>query len=534
MAREPGHRAGLLSMGAQDLAALAEAYDLSDGDVCDLAELLAGQVRKQAESLLAGPGGEKAVASALRTIAKRHGVKQPERPTLAERLVRMSDAGWWRKALRLRLRLVEQHARNRGEVHRRASAYVTGKAMRRHERSARRLAELLASLEAMNLDTGEVMPMDEVVARSQANPVNRRKAMMARIAGIERHALARGDVPLFLTITTPSRMHARYETGARVAAYDGTSPREAHAHLHRTWRLAMRAADRAGLRRCGLRIVEPHHDGCPHWHVLTFTPPSDAEPLLRILRDHALAEAPDEPGAQERRFKAERIDPAKGSAVGYVAKYIAKSIDGEGLDDDTESDTRGADTAKRVVAWSRTWGIRQFQFFGLPPITPCRELHRLDGASLEGASVQAAHAAVKANDYAAFLSACEAYAMAFEVRYLDRPSARYHGEVTSAIHGLLASAADLLAPLSLTTRTEKWVIQPRGGERGDGPAAPTWTRINNCARPDGSTTYETPSGGRIGADARRPKPEAAAPPRPASGGPPKRPARHNQEAEATC
>ena len=47
------------------------------------------------------------------------------------------------------------------------------------------------------------------------------------------------------------------------------------------------------------------------------------------MRRHALRDGPDERGAQARRFTVERIDPAKGSAVGYVAKYVSKSIDGE-------------------------------------------------------------------------------------------------------------------------------------------------------------------------------------------------------------
>lgn len=473
--------------GSPSLSALADAFDLSDHDIEDHADRLAAQVRKLREVWRSGGATELAAAEGLQRIARRHRVKLPTKPAIEAQFNRMTEPSWWRRSLRHRLCFVELQAIRSGAVHRRVSPYVSAKALRRHERNVKRLADLVAGMEAMNLTTGEVLPMDKVVERSQANPANRRMAMMARIRGIEAHAKARGDVAVFLTITTPSRMHARYESGAPVPTYAGTSPRQAHAHLHGVWRRASRAADRQGLVRYGLRTVEPHHDGCPHWHVLMFARPGDVDALLQVFRAHALEDSPNEPGAAERRFVVERIDPAKGGAASYVAKYVAKSIDGEGIDSDTESDGDGRSTAGRVVAWARTWRIRQFQFFGLPPITPNRELYRAapDGIASEG--LRQAHAACKANDYGAFLEACEAYAVQLSTTYRERPSARYMGETTRNVHGLVASAIDLAEPLQLDTRTEQWVIQPRGGERDRDDIAPTWTRINNCARPYEST-----------------------------------------------
>ena len=78
----------------------------------------------------------------------------------------------WRRALRKRIRTVEHHAIRRGAVHRRVSPYVSAKALRRHESDRRRLAALLASLDVMNVGTGEVIPLDDVIAWSQANPAN--------------------------------------------------------------------------------------------------------------------------------------------------------------------------------------------------------------------------------------------------------------------------------------------------------------------------------------------------------------------------
>lgn len=499
-----------------DLAALAAAVDLSEGDIADTADRLAGQVQRLAE-LWQGQGTPEAVAlKTLRSIARRHHVELPAKDGFTQRLNRMSDAGWWRRALRKRLRAVEHHAIRCGAVHRHASPYVSAKALRRHERDRRRLTELLDSLEALNVGTGEVIPLADVIEGSQANPAKRRMATMARIKGVETRAREKGHDAFFLTITTPSCMHARHSTGQANERHDGTGPRQAQAHLHRVWRNAMRCMQRQGLAAYGMRTVEPHHDACPHWHVLLFAAPGDSAAILHTLRAYALADSPNEPGAAEHRFRVERIDPAKGSAAGYVAKYVSKSLDGEGVDTDDETGDTGAGAARRIVAWSRLWGIRQFQFFGLPAITPTRELYRHDGEGLGSAGLIAAHHACQANDYAAYLGACEAHRLGFAVHYEERASTRYADELARAIRGLHASAADLSQPLTLTTRTETWRIQPRQAQHDNAAGTGPWTRFNNCAGSLESSTCAPPTGtpsdpqpaGNDGRRRRRPPPPA--------------------------
>jgi hypothetical protein len=491
-------------MNPAELLALAEGLDLSDGDIADDADRLADQVRQRVGLWQQFNATEEQVFNRLRQFTRSHYVTYDKNHGVTELINRMSSAPWWRRQLRVRFRFVEQAERLRGAVHDKASRYVSPKALRRRDIAARRLAEQMAAMQAVNLDTGQTIGLDELVAASQSNPANRRAAMMVRIKGIEASARAAGHEAIFLTITAPSRMHLRHRTGAPVAGSDGATPRQVHAYLCRLWQNAMRKAAHLGMTAYGLRIVEPHHDGCPHWHVLAFTTPADAAPLAALLRAYALADSPDEPGAAEHRFTVENIDPAKGSAVGYVAKYVSKSIDGQGVDEDRETGATGSDAARGVVTWARLWGIRQFQFFGLPPITPVRELYRHDGQSLGSAGLIEVHRAVKANDYAAVLQGCKEHGVGLGLRFITRPSTRYPGELTKAIHGLVASAADLHTPLELTTRTETWVIEPRPAQAiGDTFGLP-WTRINKSAPLMHSTTYGRPSEAATRAIERRP------------------------------
>lgn len=464
-----------------ELEALVVDVDLTDDALKDAAKKAAASVHRMAAMWQVMSTPEPVVRRILRSLTKRHHITLPNKTELQQIVNRLTDAAWWRRSLRKRFRTVEYSAIQAGAVSAKAGKYVSDKTMNRVIRDKRRVADLLESLVAINQTTGEMLPMNELAEQSLSNPANRRRAMMARIKGIEQHAKTKGQEALFLTVTCPSRMHARHHTGGANDRYDGTGPREAQAYLNRVWRTALRKLMHDGVNLSGLRVVEPHHDGCPHWHVLAFTAPEHSAALIETIRAYALSDSPNEPGALERRFKVERIDPAKGSAVGYVAKYVSKSIDGEGVDFDEETDATGKDAAPRIVAWARTWGIRQFQFFGVPPITPTREMYRLQAIPVQSHGLMTAHAATKANDYGAWLHACDTYELGFKVIYSERKSSRYQGETVQRIHGLTAQSIDLQFPANFTTHADEWRVEPRKVEATNEVVSPTWTRFNNCA-----------------------------------------------------
>lgn len=102
-------------------------------------------------------------------------------------------------------------------------------------------------------------------------------------------------------------------------------------------------------------------------------PEGELAPVRTIIRQYALATDGNETGAEAHRVHEVLIDRTKGSAAGYLAKYISKNVDGEHL----EPTAAGAQNrAQRVRAWASIWGIRQFQQIGNPIVTIWREVRR--------------------------------------------------------------------------------------------------------------------------------------------------------------
>lgn len=328
--------------------------------------------------------------------------KAPEGEQLRGFMERVKCPMWWRRQLRRAVvHKREDEARKRGEVcKRRRQVYVTDDTVsRRAERNGANAA-MLANTEIEDAH-GEIITLAQAVAASTANKAIRRGELMTRIRGCEEWAAAAGMVGIFTTNTTPSRYHPQTMHHGANPKHDGSTPRDAQGWLCKTWARARAALHRAGVGVFGFRVAEPHHDGCPHWHMLLWCEPRHLEQLRETMRRYWLKDAGDEAGAQEHRFKAVNIDPAKGSAVAYVAKYISKNIDDIGVNGHADehageqAELFGA-TASRVEAWAGANQIRQFQAIGQPPVTVWRELRRVDAASVAGASdtLKAAHQAV--------------------------------------------------------------------------------------------------------------------------------------------
>lgn len=305
-------------------------------------------------------------------------------------LQRVITEKWWRRRVRaLKAERVDELARALRLVSARGQTYCSNE-LHRIKRSQRaRNRSILESLEAKN-DAGDVYSLQELADLSPSNPSIRISELMVRARGFENLADGFGHQGVFLTLTAPSAFHPMRQIKKsngellRVVPNEkwiGATVREAQNWMNHKWSLIRSAWARRGIECYGFRVVEPHHDGCPHWHALLFFEKDDAviKEAVRIIKQKMFKEYANEKGAKKHRVKVVMIDKSKGSATGYIAKYIAKNINGSHLEEDLfGNDARSA--SERICDWAAGHRVRQFQQIGGPSVSVWRELRRMDNA----------------------------------------------------------------------------------------------------------------------------------------------------------
>ncbi|WP_273427145.1 replication endonuclease [Marinobacter sp.] len=349
-------------------------------------------------------------AEALSAIAKlldRYGFSLPDGETDKSRIERTKSDRWWRRLLRKEQKQVlDNVAREYGLVSKKRGVYVSDWGLKLHLEQLTRNSSLLDEMVAVN-DQCQEYTLAELAALSVSNPYVRRSELIVRASGFETIARELDHDGVFLTLTTPSKYHPVRASGVANPKYNGSTPKEAQQYLTELWARIRAQLDREEIRIYGFRITEPHHDGTPHWHLMLFVDPGEKSRLVEIMRDYALLEDGDEPGADEARFQEVDIDYERGSATGYIVKYICKNIDGEFQEDGQDAEdwygNLTKNVAPRVRAWASIHGIRQFQQIGGPPVTVWRELRRLEHADDD--TVEAARIAADKSDWAGFVKA---------------------------------------------------------------------------------------------------------------------------------
>lgn len=191
------------------------------------------------------------------------------------RVARLTCPYWWRRRLRKTWGAdAEDSMRRIGLVHRNSAAYVTDWTYRRRTSQRRALRATIESARLIS-DAGEECPLEEAWRGSTANPAIRRIELMTRLRGFQRLAEESGHVARFFTLTAPSAFHVVTTIGGRPAEnprYKGGTARQAQEWFNRMWARIRAKLRREGLLIYGFRIVEPHHDGTPHWHLLLWMP----------------------------------------------------------------------------------------------------------------------------------------------------------------------------------------------------------------------------------------------------------------------
>ncbi len=454
----------------------------------------------------------------------------PKKMPLQGQIARMLDVHWWRRSLRTEtLRTNEAIEHGAGHVRRKRQVYVSDHAVKVKRMRAKANAKTLEGLEVVN-ELGEVFNLGEVAAGSVSNPKLRRAELMTRCRGFEETAQVMGHEAVFITITCPSRFHRFNAQGQPNANWSGATPRDAQNYLNDVWKKIRAAWKRAGFAPYGFRVAEPHHDGCPHWHILLFAPVEHLGWFVprRFVADradygagavglaggYALADSPGEAGAVRHRFTVERIDPERGGATGYIAKYICKNIDGrredgESMGLDFASATLAELAAVRVGTWASVWGIRQFQQIGGPSVTVWREIRRRSNQTKEPLQSRLFEGAREAADQANWMAfwllqggpGVAPRDLKLRPLYDEKEGGKY-GDAIKRVRGITGEGE------KLTTRLHEWKVQREGLALVDateadrlrmrsvlqrafgitsvyeferiGEAERTWTGVNNC------------------------------------------------------
>lgn len=309
---------------------------------------------------------------------------ETDRKLIQSVINRATSVDWWkRKFARLQQQQIEICARHLNLVNKHQGIYASdltvSNFLSRASFSQRMLEETIATNEE-----GYSASLAELSALNVSNPKIRKAELMVRARGFEEYADSAGHSALFITMTTPSKYHRSFsKSGDKNPKWNHSTPQDAQKYLNKVFARIRAQLKRDGINPYGFRVVEPHHDGTPHWHLLLFIPTEFQSRMTEIFTEYCLAEDGDEKGAAENRIQVKTINPEEGTATGYIAKYVSKNIDGEGIDEDSYG-KEAKNSAVRVRAWASCWGIRQFQQIGGIGVTQWRELRRLKTIKQKG------------------------------------------------------------------------------------------------------------------------------------------------------
>ncbi len=288
--------------------------------------------------------------------------------------------------------------------------YVSDFTLAMHKSNKQQLKQFIEAAQA-TCEDGTVLPLKQIAAASLSNPICRRAELMTRVSGFEDWAKHQGHVCRFFTFTAPAKYHATSKK------YNKNTPKQCQEYMVDVFAKGRAKVLREDVHPYGFRVTEPHRDGTPHWHLLLwFKDDYEAWKYEAIMTDYFLREDSTERGAYKNRVKTVYIDMVNGSAVGYIAKYICKNIDGVYQDGKTKFDAKksgGLDSiamSERVLAFASLWSIRQFQQIGGVKVGAWRELRRVrtekDIAKLPD-SIKAMHKAADDGDWEAFIVAAQ-------------------------------------------------------------------------------------------------------------------------------
>lgn len=402
---------------------------------------------------------------------------------------------WVRRMKKEQKRQLEHIAIACGEVQKKVSPYISKSGLADYKTSVKKSWDFLQAMIIENVeDPTEQIELFDIWKKSASNPDIRRKEMMTRLRGIEEWAEVNDQHCLFLTLTAPSMFHAQLESGVQNKKWNGANPRQTHQYLNKVWKQFRALLAKRKIDFHGMRVAEPHHDGTPHWHILFFVNNQHRNTVVELFKAKALELNGKERGAKTHRARVEDCDPEQGTPTGYIAKYISKNIRGFAFIDEMSDEITNfsfADNSVHATAWSRLWGIRQFQFFGASSIGVWRELRRLIKGDLKDNLMEELRICADTGESAAYLdrqggAGAPRKAQLAVLAYQETDTNRY-GMPTRKIIGIKNQQTGEITitrkkKFSIKKRPDDFIPVAERSEVQNGGLARPWTCVSNCNR----------------------------------------------------
>jgi len=299
----------------------------------------------------------------------------PDPVSTQKRVKQLTNPSWWsRRMSKIKMRTFERVGAARHVVrgHMKndpGQQYCTSASVSFRKKRIKASAEFLQNTFLIG-DNGNLLCLADV-----ANTAESRWAwLMACANGMQAEMAAAGMTWSMLTLTAPGHMHPtptkRDKSGNLAWETKGRPDALATQEYIKTGWARMRADLYAqDIFLVGFRCAEPHKDGTPHWHVLVWHRPGERKAILDAMdaqfKDQIWRIDRKTGKRKENKKRLVAGDDEKGSAVGYLIKYLTKHT-GVAHGDDTKKKRKLQAIAERVDAWRSAWGIRSFQPFGLP------------------------------------------------------------------------------------------------------------------------------------------------------------------------
>lgn len=167
----------------------------------------------------------------------------------------------------------------------------------------------------------------------------------------------RGYVCGLITLTCPPRYHPASPQ------YDGSSFRDGHEYLNALYRKLFRHLGKtykANDDYFGIRVVEAHLDGCPHWHIVLFSTEDFFEKLTYKLSTLYISDERPEGYFEDNKSDILRIfsyETRTSTPLSYICKHLAFALQR------MKGSENHLDSLRNLYA-IRAAGVRQVQLIG--------------------------------------------------------------------------------------------------------------------------------------------------------------------------